>query len=188
MAKTQKEYVQVFSLNNTYGNATDNVKVAPPPLPDPNKVIHFETNFKKSDEEIVYSSKFNNDVETLLNNSETTRIAKTNKKKGIKRIPRPQNSWILYRRDKTKDPRFKKMKSSQISKIIGKMWKDESKDVKESYIALGRLSKEKHANDHKGYKFKPNKSKQKNPSKKSKGNKKEAKQKIPKEPKSNKKE
>ena len=68
MVKTY-EYVFSVDINN---NATDDV-VPPPPPPEPNKVIHF--GLKRSDEEIVYSSKFNLNIDILLNNSSTTRLA-----------------------------------------------------------------------------------------------------------------
>ncbi|CAI2166072.1 15529_t:CDS:2 [Funneliformis geosporum] len=150
----QQKYQHVFTLDNFKKNATGtNVNNVAPP--DPNYVLSFGT--KKSDEEIVRSSKYNRNVEILLNNSTSTRLAKKNKKEGVtKRVPRRQNPWILYRRDKSVDPVFFGMKSSMISKFIGKMWNEESEDVKESYAALARMSEARHMAKHKDYKYKPN--------------------------------
>ncbi|CAI2172546.1 19663_t:CDS:2 [Funneliformis geosporum] len=152
MAKTkQPKYQHVFTLDNFKKNATSNINVA---LPDPNNVLSFGA--KKSDKEIVYSSNFNLDVEILLNNSTTTRLAMKNKKEGVtKRVPRRQNPWILYRRDKSVNPYFIGMKSSMISKIIGKMWNEESEDVKEIYAALARMAEARHMEKHKDYKYNP---------------------------------
>ncbi|CAG8455209.1 5603_t:CDS:2 [Funneliformis caledonium] len=148
MAKTkQQKYQHVFTLDNFRKNASGNVNVVPP---DPNNVLSFGN--KKSDEEIVYSSKFNLDVEELLNNSTRTRLALRNNKEGaIKKVPRRQNPWILYRRDKSADPRFVGMKSSMISQIVGKWWNEESEDVKESYAALARMAEARHMAKHKDF-------------------------------------
>ncbi|GBC21990.2 kinase-like domain-containing protein [Rhizophagus irregularis DAOM 181602=DAOM 197198] len=69
-------------------------------LDDPSKVTFFD--FGKTTTEILENTryKFTLPPEILVRNSETTRRAKRNRKKGIKKAPRRQNPWIIYRRDK----------------------------------------------------------------------------------------
>ncbi|CAG8508244.1 16245_t:CDS:2 [Funneliformis mosseae] len=102
---------------------------------------------EKSDEEIVYGSSypFARNIETLIMNSTETRSAKKNrKKKLIGSPPRPQNSWIIYRRDTSAKPEFKGKTPQFISAEIEKLWKNESKEVKELFKALSRLALKKH--------------------------------------------
>src|SRR6266542_4456635 len=158
MTKVYKElqrFVHTFNANNIKSDSTD-VRVTPP-LPDPKKIMRFETE-PRSDEEIVYSSKykFNHDIDILLNNSNETRLAKKSKKEGKNKVPRRQNAWILYRRDKSADPCFSNMKSSIVSVRIRDMWNKESNDVKRLFAALSRLAEEKHIEKHgSDYKYKP---------------------------------
>jgi len=159
----QPGFYHVYDLKYNI-HATD-VKVAPPapPLPpNPNKVINFgESN---SDEDLVYGSGyiFYRKIEVLLNNSNKSRLAERNMKEGTKNIPRRQNSWILYRRDKSADPKFLKMKSSEVSKEIQAMWAQESTEVKEIFVALSRLATKKHIEKHgKNYRYRPKRTKQK---------------------------
>ncbi|CAB4434409.1 unnamed protein product [Rhizophagus irregularis] len=67
--------------------------------------------------------KFNLTYEELINNSQNTRLAKKNKKNGTNIIPRRQNAWILYLRDKSREM------SGFSSKEIAKMWNDEPKEI-----------------------------------------------------------
>ncbi|CAI2173242.1 14369_t:CDS:1 [Funneliformis geosporum] len=137
---------------------SNDIKIAPtaPPPPNPNTCIQFGE--KNSDEDIVYNSKqFNHEIETLLNNSNKSRLAEKNVKKGTNKIPRRQNAWILYRRDKAVEPQFHKMKSCIISKKITKMWEKEPNNVKEIYKALSRLAEKRHIEKHgKNYRYRPN--------------------------------
>ncbi|CAG8629806.1 5486_t:CDS:2 [Funneliformis caledonium] len=90
---------------------------------------------EKSDEEIVYGSSypFVRNIETLIMNSTETRSAKKNrKKKIIGSPPRPQNSWIIYRRDTSAKPEFKGRTPQFISAEIEKLWKNESKEFSPS--------------------------------------------------------
>ncbi|CAG8545618.1 1233_t:CDS:2 [Funneliformis caledonium] len=126
------------------------------------KFINFgESN---SDEDLVYGSGyiFYRKIEVLLNNSNKSRLAERNMKEGTKNIPRRQNSWILYRRDKSADPKFLKMKSSEVSKEIQAMWAQEPSKVKEIFVALSRLATKKHIEKHgKNYRYRPKRTKQK---------------------------
>ncbi|CAI2172638.1 1179_t:CDS:2 [Funneliformis geosporum] len=117
---------------------------------------------EKSDEETVYgligsSYPFNIDVETLLTNSNETRRAKRNIKKGIiGEPPRPQNSWIIYGRDKRANPEFVGKKQKVISYEISKLWKKESEEVKGLFEALARMSLKRHKEIYgENYQYKP---------------------------------
>ncbi|CAI2174551.1 14882_t:CDS:1 [Funneliformis geosporum] len=165
MVKAQNYETFVFRLeiNNNAGN-----NVALPQRPDPDNVIQFETDSNQNDEEIV--RKFNLDLD-LINNSTTTRTAIKNKKKNIKHIPRCQNSFILYRKVKNKDPRFSG-KVTDACVEISTMWKNESEEVVNVYKAYARLAKKEFSRKHKNYKYQPkrlhNKKKQKRQTKKNK--------------------
>ncbi|CAG8438290.1 uncharacterized protein OCT59_013204 [Rhizophagus irregularis] len=102
--------------------------------------------------------KFNLTYEELINNSQNTRLAKRNKKNGTNIIPRRQNAWILYLRDKSR-----KMKGFS-SKEIAKMWNDEPKEVVEVYEAAARLAAERHMEKYGlDYKYLPRRTRNKKP-------------------------
>src|ERR1044072_1212439 len=129
-------------------------KSSPPSKPT-NKPISLGN---KSDEEIVSSSNyvFTIEISTLLINSKTTRRYKKNK-----RPPRPQNAFMLYRRDKTAnkklDPKCAGLKQCEISKLIARGWKEETDEVRELFWALARLSEKLHSKVHGEYKYVPKK-------------------------------
>ncbi|CAG8694785.1 13039_t:CDS:1 [Acaulospora morrowiae] len=80
---------------------------------------------------------------------------KTRGKKG--RITRPQNAFILYRKDnqakiKEDNP---DAKFEQVSKIVGDLWKNESNSRKNNYILLSNLCTLVHQDLFPNYKFKP---------------------------------
>lgn len=150
-------YIHVFNLHNSnnynYNSINNNVILEP----DPNIPMCFDENFK-TDDDIIYGSKykFNHTIEILINNSDNTRLAKNNKKKGTKKIPRRQNAWILYRRDKGLNSEFVGMKSALISKEISKMWNREEKETIELFEALARKATEIHKKKYgENYKYKP---------------------------------
>ncbi|PKK72711.1 hypothetical protein RhiirC2_742200 [Rhizophagus irregularis] len=136
-----KKNMHVFRSPN-YMNRNDNI--APNP-PQPNKGLCLHTN-ANTDEELVRNStyKFNSSVETLINDSETSRFAVYNRKNGVKKVPRRQNAWIIYRRDKSISPEFAGTPSKFISKDIAKMWDNEKKETIELFEALARISVKKH--------------------------------------------
>ncbi|CAG8510794.1 16104_t:CDS:1 [Acaulospora colombiana] len=80
---------------------------------------------------------------------------KTRGKKG--RITRPQNAFILYRKDvqakiKRDNPNAK---FEQVSKIVGELWKKETNPRKNNYILLSNLCSLVHQDLFPNYKFKP---------------------------------
>jgi hypothetical protein len=109
----------------------------------------------RTDEEIVNTTNynFNLDIETLLNNSTTTRRAKRLQRTCY--TPRPQNPFILYRRDMAVRSEFVGLKSSEISKKIGKMWKNETTEVKDLFNALARLAEKRHSEKYSDYSYSP---------------------------------
>ncbi len=78
------------------------------------------------------------------------------------KIRRPQNSWILYRKDKFELLRKEaeaenkpRPLAADASKIISEAWKNESPEVKKYYNELAEKEKARHAEEHPDYKFKP---------------------------------
>src|SRR3954463_7444424 len=92
----QKKGEYTFSLDKRTKSSANTF--VPPELPEPNKVTRLETN--KSDEQMVYFSSydFGMDIETLLDESHTSRRADRIRRNGEGKPPRPQNTFILYRR------------------------------------------------------------------------------------------
>src|SRR5258708_86557 len=78
------------------------------------------------------------------------------------KVRRPQNSWILYRKDKFELLRKEaeaenkpRPIAAEASKIISEAWKNESPEVKKYYNDLAEKEKVRHAEEHPDYKFKP---------------------------------
>ncbi|KAI8912615.1 high mobility group box domain-containing protein [Gorgonomyces haynaldii] len=75
------------------------------------------------------------------------------------KIPRPRNSFIIYRQERSKElkgklkPDGSVFSNLDISREIAEMWKTESEEVKEHYMDLARLEKEQHAIKYPDYKF-----------------------------------
>lgn len=108
------------------------------------------------------------DVEYLINNSNKTRNARRNAKKGIKRAPRPQNSFMIYRRNKYAELLFKgkeRKRLPEFSKDIADSWRKESDDVKKFFKIMARVAEKLHSIKYPDYKYQPGpikKTKQKN--------------------------
>ncbi|GBC04463.1 hypothetical protein RclHR1_00570019 [Rhizophagus clarus] len=102
------------------------------------------------DEMIIRNHVFNLPVDDLIKNSKRTRLYRRNQRNvGNKVIPRRQNAWIIYLRDKSA-----KLKGFQ-SKQIAKMWQEEPKEIVEVYEAVARLSVQKHIEKYPDYKYRP---------------------------------
>ncbi|PVU91441.1 hypothetical protein BB559_004131 [Furculomyces boomerangus] len=78
-----------------------------------------------------------------------------------KRTPRPPNAFIIYRKEKQADVLKKNqgVSNKEISKIIGKMWREESQEVKDTYKGKAEVEKNNHKKKFPDYKYKPRKSK-----------------------------
>ncbi|GBB88431.1 hypothetical protein RclHR1_00150027 [Rhizophagus clarus] len=101
-----------------------------------------------TDEEIVVNStyNFNLDIEILLNTSFTPRRARHIQRLHLAYHPRPPNPFILYRKDKAVGPEFVGLKTSELSRRIADMWRNESAEVKDLFHALARMAKRRYWN------------------------------------------
>ncbi|THW84487.1 hypothetical protein D6D15_08826 [Aureobasidium pullulans] len=79
-------------------------------------------------------------------------------KKGAK-VSRPANAFILYRKHHHSDTvaRNPGLHNNEISKIIGKMWRDESEPVKKQWKDQAESVKRQHIRDHPDYQYQPRK-------------------------------
>jgi hypothetical protein len=70
-------------------------------------------------------------------------------------IPRPRNSWILYRQDRTRDLRAHdpSLTASEISRIVSSLWKDELPHVKTYYTELAATEAQAHRDNHPDYRY-----------------------------------
>ncbi|KAI0760358.1 hypothetical protein C8Q74DRAFT_1207983, partial [Fomes fomentarius] len=79
------------------------------------------------------------------------------------KIPRPPNSFILYRSKEEVMLRAQakalfgkdKLKCSDISKAVGLSWADQPKAVKDHYAGLARIAAQEHKLKYPDYKFTP---------------------------------
>ncbi|KAK4702280.1 hypothetical protein P7C70_g3944, partial [Phenoliferia sp. Uapishka_3] len=81
------------------------------------------------------------------------------KKKPAGHVPRPPNAWILYRSQSIQklkeDPAFEKMRQPDISKIVGRLWREETDEVKQWYQHKAECKKAEHKNMYPEYRFLP---------------------------------
>lgn len=79
------------------------------------------------------------------------------------KVPRPPNSFMLYRKEKQALLRSTdgSLTNTVISKRVGEMWANESEEVKDAFASLAQAAKEEHALRHPNYKFMPRRSKPK---------------------------
>ncbi|GJJ73790.1 hypothetical protein EMPS_06148 [Entomortierella parvispora] len=70
-----------------------------------------------------------------------------------KKIPRPPNSFMIYRREQAALHRG--LMASQLSMILGKKWEAEPEERKAHFARLARLAQEEHARRYPEYKFMP---------------------------------
>jgi hypothetical protein len=158
MANEQGIFSVFRSVVNNNSNST------PIPFPDFNETVHFGSD-PKTYKELIYNSRvkktLNLSIEVLTNDSTTSRLAQRNRsvRTKVKTIPRPQNPWIIYRRDKSASSEFKGVKSWITSVIIGDRWKKESSEVLEYFVALSMLALENHQKKYGDYKYQPKKAK-----------------------------
>ncbi|CRK19036.1 hypothetical protein BN1708_012490 [Verticillium longisporum] len=78
-------------------------------------------------------------------------------------IPRPPNSWILYRQAHSR--RIHEQSPDLIAKAIAAMWRNESTDVKDHYKTLAAAKAQKHKERYPNYKFRASKHGGKGPAK-----------------------
>ncbi|KNE97940.1 hypothetical protein PSTG_08813 [Puccinia striiformis f. sp. tritici PST-78] len=90
---------------------------------------------------------------TELKKSKPKGTAKTKEEK----LPRPPNSWILYRSDKIVEMKaeHKGLAQCLLSKEIATRWHNESKEVKNEYEKKAEVIKAEHAVKYPDYKYSP---------------------------------
>lgn len=84
----------------------------------------------------------------------------------IKKPPRPQNAWILYRAWALpilleRRPDLKGKPQSMLSKILGQQWADETQEIRSRFENEANYTKEQHALRYPGYIFRPQKKEEK---------------------------
>ncbi|KAK9766410.1 hypothetical protein K7432_004522 [Basidiobolus ranarum] len=81
-----------------------------------------------------------------------------------KRPPRPLNPFLLFRRDKQAEifNKYQGISNSQVSQILGRMWKSASNEEKEKYQSMAEESRKLHKQKYPNYKYYADNSKQKN--------------------------
>ncbi|KAI9681340.1 MAG: hypothetical protein M1817_002623 [Caeruleum heppii] len=73
------------------------------------------------------------------------------------KIPRPRNAFMLYRQhhQATVVAQNPGLANPEISKIIGRQWKEETQDVKDSWDGLAQEEKTRHQRQYPNYKYQP---------------------------------
>ncbi|GAA5965681.1 hypothetical protein JCM3765_000926 [Sporobolomyces pararoseus] len=118
--------------------------------------------FRSSTEPFPYSSSSSSSL--LFNDSpaSTGTPKSPSRSKGKKRpeghIPRAPNAWILYRsarvKELTESGQAPKLQSD-LSKLVGSMWREESAEVKELHARKASVEAKLHAERNPGYSYKP---------------------------------
>src|SRR6266498_888071 len=84
-----------------------------------------------------------------------------NKNKPQGKIPRPQNAWVLFRKDYEANQRMrfpdKALKMKNVSTDAGEVWRKQSTKVKRYFEILSRLAHEQHKKLYPNYKYTPKK-------------------------------
>ncbi|CAG8552707.1 5799_t:CDS:2 [Acaulospora morrowiae] len=97
-------------------------------------------------------------LEVLLSPARRNR---KNKTKPENKIPRPQNAWVLFRKDYEASQRMqfpeKALKMKTVSTDAGDVWRNQSSQVKRYFEILSRLAHEYHKAMYPNYKYTPKK-------------------------------
>jgi HMG (high mobility group) box len=99
------------------------------------------------------------DVEAKVNRSAEQRQGEVHSKKNNGKVPRPMNSFMLYRSayaERVKEY-CKEGNHQIISQITGASWAMEPQEIKEMYEKYADLDRQNHQKAHPDYKFAPNK-------------------------------
>jgi hypothetical protein len=94
------------------------------------------------------------DFKTIINLSELLSPAGNTR---AREIPRPQNAFMLYRKDISKGFLFAKLKISisECSKAAGYLWENLNKKTKDFWFQLALIAKAIHKYDYPNYKYNP---------------------------------
>jgi hypothetical protein len=155
----ERQGFHVFSLN-------DDVTAQPPRQSEPTiaTFIDYETDYRIFN---AAQHQLTLDIETLINSSQTSRRAARLRREGRQEAPRPQNAWILYRKDT--NARFRLTgehegkRSSEISKIISEMWKNEREEVKKKFFVLAKWAGQVHETANIDYRYSPRRLRERSP-------------------------
>ncbi|ERF76096.1 hypothetical protein EPUS_01429 [Endocarpon pusillum Z07020] len=99
------------------------------------------------------------DIEAKVHRPAEQRQAEVNNKKNNGKVPRPMNSFMLYRSayaERVKEY-CKEGNHQVISQITGASWSMEPHEVKELYEKYADIDRQNHSKAHPDYKFAPNK-------------------------------
>ncbi|RUS35136.1 high mobility group box domain-containing protein [Jimgerdemannia flammicorona] len=106
----------------------------------------------------------NSSVSTsLLHDGTTSPPTKPTRRSGKKKsgkAPRPQNAFMIYRREKHSAvvAENKDLHNKEVSRIVGRYWRAESEEVRRSYERKADFAKLEHLVKYPGYKYEPKKS------------------------------
>ncbi len=99
------------------------------------------------------------DIEAKVHRSAEQRQGEVNNKKNNGKVPRPMNSFMLYRSayaERVKEY-CKEGNHQIISRITGASWAMEPQEIKELYEKYADIDRQNHQKAHPDYKFAPNK-------------------------------
>lgn len=99
------------------------------------------------------------DIEAKVHRSAEQRQMEVNNKKNNGKVPRPMNSFMLYRSayaERVKEY-CKEGNHQIISQITGASWSMEPHEIKELYEKYADIDRQNHSKAHPDYKFAPNK-------------------------------
>ncbi|CAG8444721.1 hypothetical protein C2G38_2070007 [Gigaspora rosea] len=101
-------------------------------------------------------------IEELISPPKNSRKAvKFRKDPSSSSPPRPQNAFLLFRRDfyaKLKKLKQTKLKTGDVSRLASEEWRKQPKDVLRFFEILENLAKDKHSQEYPDYKYSPKKS------------------------------
>lgn len=104
---------------------------------------------------------------TIMNNNSkvTSTVTLINKNATYIKTPRPQNAWVLFRKDYGANQRLKfpgkVLKMRNISTDASENWRNETIKVRRFFYVLSKLAYEKHKSIYPNYKYIPKKRTQK---------------------------
>ncbi|CAG8531809.1 8371_t:CDS:1 [Cetraspora pellucida] len=102
------------------------------------------------------------EINELILPPENSRKAIRFKKNPYSKPPRPQNAWIIFRRNYTALSKSKgvKMSNADISRSAAEEWRKQPKEVVQFFEILEILAKEMHNEIYPGFKFRPERNKE----------------------------
>nr|AAK83344.1 mating type protein MAT1-1-3 [Cryphonectria parasitica] len=97
------------------------------------------------------------DTNTTNRKSTQSKRGKPTTRKVQRRVPRPRNSWILYRSEKSKLLHTERpgLKAVDISSLVSEMWAFEPEEVKQYYTHLAEIEARQHREKYPEYRYTP---------------------------------